>query len=137
LLAAEIIKNGFLQQNSFDEVDMYCVPAKQVRLLELIMEFYRRARETIKLGAPLYKITSLTAGGVAAETGETLEHGAVETSAAGSAVSGSVKRPLRERLSRLKSEIKNGDDEAFAAFEREMNAAFESLERSYRSKEML
>jgi len=60
LLAAEIIKNGFLQQNSFDEVDMYCVPAKQIRLLELIMEFYERASTCIKLGAPLLKITSLS-----------------------------------------------------------------------------
>ncbi|MDR1971669.1 MAG: V-type ATP synthase subunit A [Treponema sp.] len=59
LITAEIIKNGFLQQNSYDEVDMYCVPAKQVRLLELIMDFHRRSQGCIKLGAPLTKITSL------------------------------------------------------------------------------
>jgi V/A-type H+-transporting ATPase subunit A len=60
LLAAEIIKNGFLQQNSFDNIDMYCVPMKQIRLLELIMEFYDRASTCIKLGAPILKITSLS-----------------------------------------------------------------------------
>ncbi|MDR1565814.1 MAG: V-type ATP synthase subunit A [Treponema sp.] len=60
LITAEIVKNGFLQQNSFDEIDMYCVPAKQVRLLELIMEFHDRAARCIKLGAPLFKITSLS-----------------------------------------------------------------------------
>jgi V/A-type H+-transporting ATPase subunit A len=60
LITAEILKNGFLQQNSYDEVDMYCVPAKQVRLLELIMDFYRRAQGCVKLGAPLTKITSLS-----------------------------------------------------------------------------
>jgi V/A-type H+-transporting ATPase subunit A len=60
LLTADILKNGFLQQNSFDEIDMYCVPAKQVRLLELIMEFYDRSQVCIKLGAPLIKITSLS-----------------------------------------------------------------------------
>jgi V/A-type H+-transporting ATPase subunit A len=60
LITADILKNGFLQQNSYDEVDMYCVPAKQVRLLELIMDFYRRAQTCIKLGAPLTKITSLS-----------------------------------------------------------------------------
>ncbi|MDR1443468.1 MAG: V-type ATP synthase subunit A [Treponema sp.] len=59
LITAEILKNGFLQQNSYDEVDMYCVPAKQIRLLELIMVFHRRALTCIKLGAPLPKITSL------------------------------------------------------------------------------
>jgi V/A-type H+-transporting ATPase subunit A len=60
LITADILKNGFLQQNSYDEVDMYCVPAKQVRLLELMMTFYRRAQTCIKLGAPLTKITSLS-----------------------------------------------------------------------------
>jgi len=60
LITADIIKNGFLQQNSFDEVDMYCVPAKQVRLLELIMEFHTRSYTCIKLGTPLIKITSLS-----------------------------------------------------------------------------
>jgi V/A-type H+-transporting ATPase subunit A len=57
LLTAQIIKDGFLQQNSFDEIDMYCVPEKQIRLLELIMEFYERAHTCIKLGTPLTKIT--------------------------------------------------------------------------------
>jgi V/A-type H+-transporting ATPase subunit A len=61
LVTAEILKNGFLQQNSYDEVDMYCIPAKQVRLLELIMTFHRRAQTCVKLGAPLTKITSLPA----------------------------------------------------------------------------
>jgi V/A-type H+-transporting ATPase subunit A len=60
LVTAEIIKNGFLQQNSFDEVDMYCTPPKQVRILELIMGFHERASTCIKIGAPLIKITSLT-----------------------------------------------------------------------------
>jgi V/A-type H+-transporting ATPase subunit A len=59
LLTSEIIKEGFLQQNSFDEIDMYCIPAKQVRLLELIMEFHERAKTCIKLGAPLTKISGL------------------------------------------------------------------------------
>jgi V/A-type H+-transporting ATPase subunit A len=58
LLTSEIVKDGFLQQNSFDEVDMYCVPGKQVRLLELIMEFYEFSKNCIKLGAPLTKITA-------------------------------------------------------------------------------
>ncbi|MDR0443162.1 MAG: V-type ATP synthase subunit A [Treponema sp.] len=57
LLTAQIIKDGFLQQNAFDEIDMYCVPQKQIRLLELIMEFHERAHTCIKLGAPLSKIT--------------------------------------------------------------------------------
>jgi V/A-type H+-transporting ATPase subunit A len=60
LLSAEIVKDGFLQQNSFDEVDMYCVPVKQVEILKLIMRFHERAEICIKLGAPLIKISSLS-----------------------------------------------------------------------------
>ncbi len=59
LVTAQIIKDGYLQQNSFDEVDMYCVPEKQVRLLELIMEFHARSLTCIKLGSPLSKITGM------------------------------------------------------------------------------
>ncbi|MCL2443046.1 MAG: V-type ATP synthase subunit A [Treponema sp.] len=56
LLTAQIIKDGFLQQNSFDEIDMYCVPEKQVRLLQIIIEFHERSRTCIDLGAPITKI---------------------------------------------------------------------------------
>ena len=58
LLTCDIIKDGFLQQNSFDEIDMYCVPSKQVRLLELILDFHERAKTCIKLGTPLVKISA-------------------------------------------------------------------------------
>jgi V/A-type H+-transporting ATPase subunit A len=124
LLVSDIIKDGFLQQNSFDEIDMYCVPAKQIRLLEIIMEFYERAKLCIKLGAPLYRIMTLTAR-------------ADEGDAAAAAQPLAAARPLRERLSRLKSEVANGDSGAFSEFEQEMIGALERLERSYRNKELL
>ena len=57
LLTAQVIKDGFLQQNSFDDIDMYCVPEKQIRLLEMMMEFHERAHTCIELGAPITKIT--------------------------------------------------------------------------------
>jgi V/A-type H+-transporting ATPase subunit A len=104
LLTADILKNGFLQQNSFDDVDMYCVPAKQIRLLELIMEFYRRSQVCIKLGAPLFKINAL---------------------------------PILERLSRLKSEVKNDDSEGLLCFEQELRTSLAELERGYRNRDML
>jgi len=56
LLTAQIIKDGYLQQNSFDDIDMFCVPEKQVRLLKLIMEFHEKAHNCIELGAPMTKI---------------------------------------------------------------------------------
>ncbi|NQT53731.1 V-type ATP synthase subunit A, partial [bacterium] len=60
LLVAEMTKNGFLQQNAFDEVDMYAAPAKQAGLLRLLVEFYERASRIIDKGAPLVRIRELS-----------------------------------------------------------------------------
>ena len=60
LLIAEMIKNGFLQQNAYDDIDMFCVPDKQVRILKMIMDFSARALSIIQLGAPLLKIRELS-----------------------------------------------------------------------------
>jgi len=59
LVVAEMIKNGFLQQSAFDDIDMFSVPEKQVMILLVIMEFYRRTLAIIRNGAPLVKIVSL------------------------------------------------------------------------------
>jgi len=59
LLSAEMVKAGFLQQNSFDPVDAYSTPDKQVLILSLIMEFHERALDIIKRGAPIVKVASL------------------------------------------------------------------------------
>ncbi|MBP5752891.1 MAG: V-type ATP synthase subunit A, partial [Treponema sp.] len=61
LIVAEMIKNGFLQQNAFDQIDQYSVPEKQIALLMLIMQFYELAAKAIKAGCPLLKITELPA----------------------------------------------------------------------------
>ncbi len=59
LFVADLIKNGFLQQNAFDDVDMFCSPAKQVRLLRLMVELHRRAKQIIEQGAPLVEIRDM------------------------------------------------------------------------------
>lgn len=59
LVIAEMIKNGFLQQNAFDAIDMYSVPEKQIQILLLIMSFYKKALECLKAGVSLTKIISL------------------------------------------------------------------------------
>lgn len=59
LRVAEMIKNGFLQQNGFDKVDCYCTASKQVKILELMMEFYARALSVVKNGCPLTKVNAL------------------------------------------------------------------------------
>ncbi len=59
LIVAEMIKNGFLQQSAFDNIDVYSVPEKQIQILVLIMTYYQRGLSVIKAGAPLSKVTSL------------------------------------------------------------------------------
>lgn len=59
LVVADMIKNGFLQQNAFDAVDVYSVPEKQILILQLMMAYYHRGLSAIKTGAPLSKVVLL------------------------------------------------------------------------------
>ncbi|MFA4944325.1 MAG: V-type ATP synthase subunit A [Lentisphaeria bacterium] len=59
LLLAELVKNAFLQQNSFDPNDMYCHPEKQVGMLNLLVAFQRRARQFLKRGGTVAEIREL------------------------------------------------------------------------------
>ena len=60
LVVSDMIKNGFLQQSAFDEVDVYSVPEKQIQILQLMINFYKKALSVIKQGAPLIKISTLS-----------------------------------------------------------------------------
>jgi V/A-type H+-transporting ATPase subunit A len=59
LEVARMIKIGLLQQNSFDDVDTYCSPQKQYKLLKLLVEFYRRGQHALKEGALLADIRAM------------------------------------------------------------------------------
>jgi V/A-type H+/Na+-transporting ATPase subunit A len=59
LVTAEMIKNGFLQQSSFDEVDKYCSPEKQILILQTVLEFHDRAERAIKRGVPLSVVVAM------------------------------------------------------------------------------
>ncbi len=56
LYTAEIIKNGFLQQNSFDKNDMFCSPEKQSKLLNIIIDFYELGIRLLTEGTSLSNI---------------------------------------------------------------------------------
>lgn len=60
LMTAELIKTGFLQQSSFDAVDMYCKPSRQVALLQCIIMFHEEAAAAVNSGVPLPKIAALS-----------------------------------------------------------------------------
>ena len=59
LTVSEVIKTGLLQQNAFDDIDMYCAPAKQVGLLRAMLRFHERARSIIALGGTLAEVREL------------------------------------------------------------------------------
>ncbi len=61
LFVAELIKNGFLQQNAFEPKDMYCVPDKAMSILRTLLSLYRRGSELIERGAPLVRLRELPA----------------------------------------------------------------------------
>jgi V/A-type H+-transporting ATPase subunit A len=59
LETARLLREGFLQQNSFDAVDAYSPVEKQIRMLGLILNFHRRAQRIIKRGALVSAIHDL------------------------------------------------------------------------------
>jgi len=59
LEVARMIKIGLLQQNSFDDVDTYCSPEKQYKLLKLLVDFYKRGQQALKEGAELSDIRAM------------------------------------------------------------------------------
>lgn len=59
LEVARMVKIGLLQQNSFDDVDTYCSPEKQYKLLRLLVEFYKRGQQALRDGASLGDIRDL------------------------------------------------------------------------------
>ena len=59
LEVARMAKIGLLQQNSFDDVDTYCSPEKQYKLLKLVVEFYKRGQQALKDGVELGKIKEM------------------------------------------------------------------------------
>ncbi len=59
LKVAELIKEGFLQQNALSEVDAYCSVEKQHYMIKLILKFEDKARQLLDQAIPLFKITDL------------------------------------------------------------------------------
>jgi len=51
-----VFKNTFLQQSAFDEIDRYSTVQKQVKMLKIIVTYFRLGQEAIKKGATLIKL---------------------------------------------------------------------------------
>jgi len=59
LETARLLREGFLQQSSFDTVDSFSTVEKQIRMLGLILHFHSRAQRIIKRGAVVSSIHDL------------------------------------------------------------------------------
>ena len=59
LEVARMIKIGILQQNSFDKIDTYCSPQKQLKLVRLMVKFYKEAQKALKEGKSLADIRAM------------------------------------------------------------------------------
>jgi V/A-type H+-transporting ATPase subunit A len=59
LEVCNLFKNGFLQQNAFDDIDRYSTLEKQVKMLHIILTYWRRGSEAIKRGTTLVKLRKL------------------------------------------------------------------------------
>jgi len=59
LEAARSIREDYLQQDAFNDVDTYATLNKQYRMLRLIMGFYYKARDAVRAGAGINEIFNL------------------------------------------------------------------------------
>ncbi len=60
LEACKSIREDYLHQNAFHDVDTYSSMNKQYKLLKLIIEYYNRAKDAIAKGAPFGEIAELS-----------------------------------------------------------------------------
>ena len=59
LLLAEMLREGFLVQSAFHDVDTYCEAEKQIALLKAIIEFYTMVEPLTKQGVPIEMIRDM------------------------------------------------------------------------------
>ncbi|MFK5987015.1 MAG: V-type ATP synthase subunit A [Pseudomonadota bacterium] len=60
LQAADLIKEGLLQQSALDEVDSYASPQKQFLLLQIMLLIYHQGQDLLKLGMPVQELNKLS-----------------------------------------------------------------------------
>jgi V/A-type H+-transporting ATPase subunit A len=56
---AAIFKNTFLQQSAYDKIDQYSTAKKQVKMLRVILTYYRLAAAAVRSGVPIGKLRGL------------------------------------------------------------------------------
>lgn len=59
LEGARIIREDFLQQNAYHEIDTYCPHKKQYEMLRIMLKFYNLMREAVEKGVDFEKLKEL------------------------------------------------------------------------------
>nr|WP_297476764.1 ATP synthase subunit A [Thermococcus sp.] len=59
LIVTRMLREDYLQQDAFDEVDTYCPPKKQVTMMHVILNFYEKTMEAVDRGIPVDEIAKL------------------------------------------------------------------------------
>jgi len=59
LEGARVIREDFLQQNAYHEIDTFCPDAKQYRMLQIMIQFYNLMNEAVKKGIEFEKLQNL------------------------------------------------------------------------------
>ncbi|MDP6457809.1 MAG: V-type ATP synthase subunit A [Candidatus Bathyarchaeota archaeon] len=59
LLLAEMLREGFLVQSAFHDVDTYCEAEKQTALLKVFIEFYTKVDPLVKSGVPIEQVREM------------------------------------------------------------------------------
>jgi V/A-type H+-transporting ATPase subunit A len=59
LETARLLREGFLQQDAMDDIDTYASIEKQIRMLQLILDFHERAGQLLDKGCPIVVIRDL------------------------------------------------------------------------------
>ncbi|MBB6400868.1 V/A-type H+-transporting ATPase subunit A [Methanococcus maripaludis] len=60
---ARMLREDFLQQDAYHEVDSYCSPIKQYHMLKIIMTFYKKGLDAVAKGADPAGISAVTVKG--------------------------------------------------------------------------
>ncbi len=60
LETCEMFKNAFLQQSSYDTIDMYCTPEKEIKMLRVILDFYELGLGIIRKGANIHQLRRMS-----------------------------------------------------------------------------
>lgn len=59
LEGARVIREDYLQQHAYDDVDTYCSPEKQYGMLKLMLDFYDKTLDALEKGIPAKDIVEI------------------------------------------------------------------------------